>query len=170
MKHFETISEINEEKMDKNIFNKLNNEVEDYINSKVNKFVIIIENCNFDFNKAEARLENKITDLKNDLKKKFFSTVFLEEIDDILERKIIKITLEDLAERKLDGTLSYNESLENKYLDIIFNEAKFYIKNDLDLKFDSQSIDYVKKIIKFLNKKNILNKKSQGDLINKILE
>jgi hypothetical protein len=169
MKNFEKIVEKKEEKIDIDVFEKLNHEVESYIASKVNKFVVILESLNFDFNQAKPRLEKKIDSLINELKSKFFSHIYIEGIEDILERKILKISFEDLAERKLDGTLSFNENLENKYLQILFDEAKFYLENDQNLENNHYSIDYVKGLLKFLNKKNILNKSLQGDLINKIL-
>ncbi len=161
MKNFEKISENNEEKLDKNNFDKLNKEVENYINSKVNKFIVIIENSDFNIKKAGARLEKKIAALKDELKTKFFSTTYIDEINNILERKILKVTLENIAEKKLADSLSYYKNLEDKYFQVLLEEANFYLEND-------QSFESIKDLIKFLNQKKILDKNLQGELINQL--
>ncbi len=161
MKNFEKMPEKNQEKIDKDIFNKLNHEVENYIVSKANKFIVIIENSDFNINKAEIKLEKKIDTLKDEIKTKFFSTNFLEEINNILKRKILKITLEMMAEKKLDNTLSFYKNLEDKYFTVLLEEAKYYWKNN-------QSFDSIKDLIKFLNQKKVLDNNLQGDLINNL--
>ncbi len=161
MQNFEKIGEKNYNQIDKEVFDKLNHEVERYIMTKVNKLIIIIESADFNFNKAELKFDKKVINLIDGLKTKFFSNKYIESIDDILKRKIIKVTLEAIAEKRLDGSLSFFKNLEDKYSQVLLEEASFYLKNN-------QSFESSKDLIKFLNQKKILDNNIQGDMISKL--
>lgn len=161
MNNFEKTIENNNTAIDKELLNRLNFEVEKYIKSKINKFIIILEGANFNYNKAERRLDKKVEELKDELKNKFFSKVYIDNIDEILKRRIIKLSLENIAEKKLNNSLSFYKNLEEKYSQILLDEAEFYLENNL-ISSDK------KELIKFLNQSKILDNSAQGDLINQL--
>lgn len=161
MNNFEKTIENNNTAIDKELLNRLNFEVEKYIKSKINKFIIILEGANFNYNKAERRLDKKAEELKDELKNKFFSKVYIDNIDEILKRRIIKLSLENIAEKKLNNSLSFYKNLEEKYSQILLDEAEFYLENNL-ISSDK------KELIKFLNQSKILDNSAQGDLINQL--
>ncbi|MFA7050200.1 MAG: hypothetical protein WC164_03810, partial [Patescibacteria group bacterium] len=87
---------------------------------------------------------------------------------DNLERRILKTSLEELAENELGGSLGFYEGLENNYLDILSREASFLINNDPNFNNSYDLSVYIKDLCDRLNKKNILDKNKKGQLFDKI--
>lgn len=168
MNNFEQINLGIKPDKNKDFFNKLNREVADFISAKTNSIVNAIKDSSFNLN--NPNVNKKIEKLSNNIIEKFFSNDNFADFDfqDNLERRILKTSLEELAENELGGSLGFYEGLENNYLDILSREASFLINNDPNFNNSYDLSVYIKDLCDRLNKKNILDKNKKGQLFDKI--
>lgn len=168
MRNFEQINFKNQPDKNKDFLNKLNREVDNFISNKSNSIINAIKDSNFNLN--NPNIDKKISKLNENIVEKFFANKDFSDmnIQDDIERRILKKSLEDLAENELGGSLGFYEDLEKKYIDILSDEALFLIKNDPNFNSIYDSNQYFKKLCDRLNEKNILNNNQKGQLFDKI--
>ena len=168
MNNFEQINLGLKPDKNKDFFNKLNREVADFISTKTNPIINAIKDSSFNLN--NPNVNKKIEKLSNSIVEKFFSNDNFADFDfqDNLERRILKTSLEELAESELGGSLGFYEDLENNYLDILSKEASFLISNDSNFNSSYDLSAYIKDLCDRLNKKNILDKNKKGQLFDRI--
>ena len=168
MHNFEQMSLKVKPDKDKDFFNKLNREVDAFISTKTNSIINAIKDSGFNLNNPSVN--KKISKLNEGIVEKFFSNNDFADFDfqADLERRILKKVLEDLAENELGGSLGLYDGLEQKYLNVLSDEALFLIKNDPNFNSSYDSSQYFKNLCDRLNEKNILNNNQKGQLFDKI--
>lgn len=168
MNNFEQINLAVKPDENKDFLNKLNREVADFISAKTNSIVNAIKDSSFNLN--NPNVNKKIEKLSNNIIEKFFSNDNFADFDfqDNLERRIMKTSLEELAENELGGSLGFYDNLEEKYLEILGDEALFFIKNDSNFNSSYDLSSYIKDLCDRLNKNGLLDKNRKGQLFDNI--
>jgi hypothetical protein len=111
------------------------------------------------YNPNTPRVQSKLEKSVNEVLEKH-NLGDSEEVRDEVSFKILKNALEKVSD-DLGGSLSVNESLENKYFELLLSEAilrKEKISDHRDLI----------SLVNLLDEKNILDDKRKGDLINEL--
>jgi hypothetical protein len=163
------------ENFEKNNINNIKNEfnwtkfdqiIEDTVSKKINPIVNSIRECDFNIN--DSRFSNKKIDkISEDIIEKHFHSDKkdkFEELKESIDRKILKISIEQVAMEDLGGSLSVNEKLEDEYLDILEEEGIFYSMRFLKSNNIYNLNEYLEKMVNELNSKKILDNKKKGEL------
>lgn len=168
MKNFEAENFRRQINKNKYFFDKLNREADNFIFNKSNPIINAIKDANFNLNNPD--IDRKIDKLKENVVGKFFSNQDFSgmDIQGDIERRILKKSLEHLAENDLGGSLGLYENLEEKYLDILSDEAIFLIRHDFDFNNFYDSARYLKDLCNRLDEKNILDNNQKGHLFDRI--
>ena len=147
-------------------WNKYDQIINDTLSEKINPVVDNIRKYNFNIHDANFS-NNKIKKISEDVIEKKFHNVRgenLEEIKENINRRILKLSIEQVAIDNLGGSLSVNERLEDDYLDILEEEGisssmRFLKSNNI---YDLN--EYLEKLVNNLNSKKILDNKKKGEL------
>ena len=172
MNNFEQLNtSLDKESLSRDIFDKIKRELDDLILSKINSVMVAIRESEFNLNLPEVN--KKINSLSDTIIKKNFSDKSQEDIDNIkniINRKALKLALEEIAKNDFGGSLGLYENLEKKYIEILSEEGAFLIQNDDNFYCNHDDFSAIKSLTEKLNSKNILDDNRRGVLFEKIKE
>lgn len=171
MNNFEQKIEVSSQsELTPDIFSRLNKEVEDLIVNKINSVVVAIRESGFKLDTPE--IDKKIKKLSDSIFEKYFSNIEAGEdaIRENVERKILKIAIESIAKNDLGGSLGLYENLQEKYLNLLFEEGVLLLNNDPRFKNNHDSFENIKNLCDQLNIEGFLDNNQKGLLFDNIRE
>ncbi len=172
MNSFEqTIKESFSSELDRDILGKLNRELDGLISNKLNPVLVAIKDNNFNLNSPEV--SKKINKLSENIIKDRFadnSSVETDAIKDVVDRKILRLALENIAYSDLGGSLGLYDNLEERYLEILVEEGVFWAENNPDFYHNHDDFADIKTLANKLNSANILDDNKKGVLFDELRE
>ena len=147
-------------------WNKYDQIIDDVLSKKINPIVDSIRKCDFNIHNVNFN-KNKIEKINTDVIEKNFYNVKgenLQEMEEGISRRILKLSIEQVAIDDFGGSLSINERLEDDYLDILEEEGVFISMRFLKSNNIYDLNEYLKKMINNLDNKKILDNKRKGEL------